>query len=98
MMLKLLIEEYVHNFEHQKAQDLIAKIEQTGLQKIYFAWIGSLENNQPHYYIINGPDFLIEYDNVGFQNDGNHIHAILREKGNDFGEDLLKKHYLEGGH
>jgi Protein of unknown function (DUF3500) len=98
MMLKLLIEEYTHNFEHQKAHDLITKIEQSGLQKIYFGWIGSLENNKPHYYIINGPDFLIEYDNVGFQNDGNHIHAILREKGNDFGEDLLKQHYLEGGH
>ena len=97
-ILKLLIEEYTHNFEHQKAHDLMAKIELTGLNKIYFAWIGSIVNNQPHYYIINGPDFLIEYDNVGFQNDGNHIHAILREKGNDFGQDLLKKHYLEGGH
>jgi hypothetical protein len=97
-ILKLLIEEYTHNFEHQKAHDLLAKIEQSGFKKIYFAWIGSIINNQPHYYIINAPDFLIEYDNVGFQNDGNHIHAIFREKGNDFGEDLLKRHYLEGGH
>ena len=45
-----------------------------------------------------GPDFLIEYDNVGFQNDGKHIHAILREKGNDFGADILKQHYLEAKH
>ncbi len=44
------------------------------------------------------PDFLIEYDNVGFQNDGNHIHAILREKNSDFGEDILKNHYLETKH
>jgi len=51
-----------------------------------------------NYYIINGPDFLIEYGNVGFQNDGNHIHAILREKGNDFGADILKQHYLEAKH
>lgn len=27
--------------------------------------------------------------------DGNHIHAIFRETGNDFGEDLLKQHYNE---
>ncbi len=97
-LLKLVIQEYVHNFEHTKAHQLFNKILQSGLDKIYFAWVGSLENNKPHYYIINGPDFLIEYDNVGFQNDGNHIHAILREKGNDFGADLLKQHYLEAKH
>jgi hypothetical protein len=97
-ILKLLIEEYTHNFMHEKAHDLMSRIDHTGYKKIYFAWIGSLVNNQPHYYIINGPDFLIEYDNVGFQQDGNHIHAILREKGNDFGEDILKQHYMEGGH
>ncbi|CCH02074.1 hypothetical protein FAES_4074 [Fibrella aestuarina BUZ 2] len=97
-ILTLLIQEYTHNFEHQKAHQLYDKIMKSGLEKVYFAWVGSLENNKPHYYIINGPDFLIEYDNVGFQNDGNHIHAILREKGNDFGDDLLKRHYLETKH
>ena len=97
-LLKMLIQEYVHNFEHYKAHQLFDKIVKSGIEKVYFAWIGSLENNKPHYYIINGPDFLIEYDNVGFQNDGNHIHAILREKGNDFGADLLKQHYLETKH
>lgn len=97
-MLKILIQEYMHNFEHETAHRLFEQMLKTGMEKVYFAWIGSLENNKPHYYIINGPDFLIEYDNVGFQDDGNHIHAILREKGNDFGEDLLKKHYLETKH
>lgn len=92
-MLKLLIQEYTHNFEHRKAHQLFSKILKSGLDKVYFAWVGSLENNKPHYYIINGPDFLIEYDNVGFQNDGNHIHAILREKNQDFGADMLKEHY-----
>lgn len=97
-MLKVLIQEYIHNFEHATAHRLFEQIIKTGLEKVYFAWVGSLQNNQPHYYIINAPDFLIEYDNVGFQNDGNHIHAILRQKGNDFGEDLLKQHYLEHKH
>lgn len=94
-LLKLLIQEYTHNFEHEKAHQLFDKITASGLDKVYFAWVGSLENNKPHYYIINGPDFLIEYDNVGFQHDGNHIHAILREKENDFGQDILKQHYLQ---
>ncbi|WP_460906360.1 DUF3500 domain-containing protein [Spirosoma areae] len=98
VILTMLIQEYTHNFEHQKAHQLFDKITKSGIDKVYFAWVGSLENNKPHYYIINGPDFLIEYDNVGFQNDGNHIHAILREKGQDFGDDLLKRHYLEAKH
>lgn len=94
-MLTLLIQEYTHNFEHGKAHQLFDKITKSGIDKVYFAWVGSLENNKPHYYIINGPDFLIEYDNVGFQNDGNHVHAILREKSQDFGDDLLKQHYAQ---
>ncbi len=94
-LLTILIQEYTHNFAHPKAHQLFDKIMKSGLDKVYFAWIGALENNQPHYYIINGPDFLIEYDNVGFQNDGNHIHAILHEKGNEFGEDILKQHYAQ---
>jgi hypothetical protein len=93
-ILKLLIQEYTHNFEHGTAHRLYDEIIKSGLSKVFFAWVGSKERNKPHYYIINGPDFLIEYDNVGFQNDGNHIHAILREKGNDFGEDVLKQHYM----
>lgn len=95
VLLKLLIQEYTHNLEHGKAHRLFEKILKSGLDKVHFAWVGALENDKPHYYLVNGPDFLIEYDNVGFQNDGNHIHAILREKGQDFGDDLLKQHYLQ---
>ncbi len=97
-ILTMLLQEYIHNFEHQTAHRLYDKLLKSGIDKVYFAWVGSLDSNKPHYYIINAPDFLIEYDNVGFQNDGNHIHAILREKGNDFGDDLLKQHYLEARH
>lgn len=97
-IFKILIQEYTHDFEHDTAHRLYEQILKTGMDKIYFAWVGSSEKNKPHYYVINGPDFLIEYDNVGFQNDGNHIHAILREKGNDFGEDILKSHYQTSGH
>jgi hypothetical protein len=97
-IFKILIQEYLHNFEHVVAHGLYDKIVKTGFNKIYFAWIGSEQRHAPHYYIINGPDFLIEYDNVGFQNDGNHIHAILREKNNDFGGDILKDHYLNSDH
>lgn len=97
-VLKILIEEYLHNFEHVVAHKAYDEIMAKGFDNVYFAWIGSTERHAPHYYIINGTDFLIEYDNVGFQNDGNHIHAILREKDNDFGSDILKDHYLKSAH
>lgn len=97
-ILQMLIEEFVNNLEHDKAHEALDQIAASGINNIYFAWIGSYKSHAPHYYIINGPDFLIEYDNVGFQNDGNHIHAIWREKGNDFGEDILKAHYDQHQH
>lgn len=98
-LLENLIMEYVNNLEHEKAHEYADKIYNAGIDNIYFAWIGSYEPQKKHYYIINGPDFLIEYDNVGFfKNDGNHIHTIWREKGNDFGEDLLKSHYEQHKH
>jgi hypothetical protein len=95
-ILKLLIREYTHDFDHETAHALYERVLKTGIDKIYFAWIGSQEKLKPHYYIINAPDLLIEYDN--FQNKGNHIHAIVRAKENDFGADLLKQHYLTSDH
>ncbi|AVR44574.1 hypothetical protein C7S20_04450 [Christiangramia fulva] len=93
-LLKFIIEEYINNLEHEKAAEYLSKIEKSGIDNVYFAWIGSYQHQKPHYYIINGPDFIIEYDNVGFQKNGNHIHTIWREKGNDFGEDILRNHYV----
>jgi len=97
-LLKMIIKEYINNLEHDKAHEYLEKINKSGIDEIYFAWIGSYEIRKPNYYVINGPDFIIEYDNVGFQKDGNHIHSIWREKGNDFGEDILRTHYLEHKH
>lgn len=97
-ILEILIKEYINNLEHDKAHEYLEKVKKSGIDQIHFAWIGSYESRKPNYYIINGPDFIIEYDNVGFQKDGNHIHSIWREKGNDFGEDMLKTHYLNHKH
>lgn len=97
-ILHYLIEEYMGNLDHQKAEEYLAKLHARGMDSVYFAWIGSYEPMKAHYYIIHSPDFLIEYDNVGFLDNANHIHSIFREKGNDFGEDILKKHRMEHNH
>ncbi len=97
-ILHYLIEEYIGNLDHKKAEEYLAKLHARGMEAVYFAWIGSYEPMKAHYYIIHSPDFLIEYDNVGFLDNANHIHSIWREKGNDFGEDILKKHRLDHKH
>ena len=97
-ILHYLIEEYIGNLDLQKAEEYLAKLHARGMGEVYFAWIGSYEPMKAHYYIIHSPDFLIEYDNVGFLDNANHIHSIWRENGNDFGEDILKKHRMEHKH
>ena len=61
-----------------------------------FAWAGSIERGQKHYYRVQGPTFLIEFDNS--QNDGNHVHSIWRDFNGDFGRDLLREHLKTATH
>lgn len=66
-------------------------IEQSGKEGIRFLWIGGLERGDAHYYRVQGPTFLIEYDNT--QNNANHIHLVWRDFEGDFGRDLIRMHY-----
>lgn len=94
-VLQYIIREFVFNLEYEKAVIEYDKILKAGIGKIYFGWIGEYDEKKPHYYVLNGPTFIIEFDNNGGpRNSANHIHAIWREKGNEYGEDVLKKHYL----
>ena len=56
-----------------------------------FAWAGVEQRGGPHYYRVQAPTFLIEYDNT--QNNANHIHSVWRDFNGDFGLDLLAMHY-----
>jgi len=64
--------------------------------EIRFGWAGGLVKGEPHYYRIQGKTFLIEFDNT--QNNANHIHEVWRDFNGDYGEDLLKEHYLNSNH
>jgi len=91
-----LIREYVYRHRAEVAGHDLEKIQHAGFNNIYFAWAGGLERGQGHYYRIQGPTFLMEYDNT--QNNANHIHAVWRDFENDFGDDLLRKHYDQTPH
>ena len=94
--LTALIEEYASAQPPDVAQARLLRLHKAGLDRIKFAWMGGTEKGQGHYYRIQGPTFLIEYDNT--QNDANHIHSVWRDFDGDFGEDLLAAHYREFPH
>jgi hypothetical protein len=89
--LRNLIEVYTSRLIQSSARDVLKRLDAAGLGKVRFAWAGSLEPGQPHYYRVHGPTLLIEYDNT--QNDANHIHTVFRDLERDFGGDLLRAHY-----
>jgi hypothetical protein len=91
VMFLRLLDEYLGNFEPAHAADRRARIEVVGLDQLHFVWLGSLDVGARHYYRIHGPTILIEYDNT--QNNANHIHSVVRDLENDFGGDLLRRHY-----
>jgi hypothetical protein len=91
-LLMALIEEYTGNWPEDLGN---ARLEtaRKGLDKTYFAWAGGPDRGQGHYYIVQAPAFLIEYDNT--QNNANHIHSVWRDFKGDFGDDLLASHYQQ---
>ncbi len=91
-LLTTLLNEYVYNVPEDMAQARQDLIKKAG-NNLHFAWAGVEEKGGPHYYRVQGPDFLIEYDNT--QNEANHVHSMWRDLKSDFGEDILKAHYLE---
>jgi hypothetical protein len=93
-----LLNVYLDNYRQDLAQPLRTKVTKAGMDKTYFAWAG---HNEPvvgkaHYYRIHNPVLLIEYDNS--QNNANHVHTVIRDLSNDFGEDALRAHYQKHPH
>lgn len=86
-----LLNVYVKNYQLGFSKRLMEKIEQAGIGNLSFSWAGSLQPGASHYYRIQGPMLLIEYDNT--QNNANHVHTVVRDLTNDFAEDILREHY-----
>ncbi len=79
--------------EGARADAALARIRDAGIENLHFAWIGSTEVGQPHYWRIQSKTFSIELDNT--QDNANHVHTAWRDFTNDFGEDFLREHYAQ---
>jgi hypothetical protein len=95
-LLMKVIEAYTSAMADDLAAERLAKIRGAGIEKIGFAWAGETARGKKHYYRVQGPTFLIEYDNT--QNNANHIHSVWRDFAGDFGRDLLREHLKSVAH
>ena len=95
-ILRRLIDVYLGRMAEPLVARRRAALERTDFGEVTFAWAGSTRPGEAHYYRIQGPSFLVEYDNT--QNRANHIHTVWRDFDGDFGRDLLREHYRDAPH
>ena len=86
--VRRILDEVVGVYRPELSSEFLAAIDPETLS---FAWLGSTERGAPHYFRLQGADFVFEYDNV--QDGGNHVHSVWRDKSGDFGMRLLGEHY-----
>jgi hypothetical protein len=87
-ILDRLIAEYAGNLPEDMAAVRLEQAKKEAGQ-MYFAWAGVEQKGGPHYYRIQTPNFIIEYDNT--QDNANHVHSVWREFHGDWGLDLMKQ-------
>jgi len=78
-----LLSEYLKNLPADIEQERRDAINAAGIDKLQFAWYGLSELHDPHHYRVQGPTFVIEYNNT--QNNANHVHSMWRNLAGDFG-------------
>ena len=94
-VLMTLVRAHVGRIRKELADQDLARIDRAGTDRIHFLWAGGLEPGEPHHYLVQGPTFLIEYDNT--QDGANHVHCVYRDFDHDFGDALLQ-HYRAQPH
>jgi hypothetical protein len=82
-----IVRTYIANHPGANARRALDRIERAGIARIRFGWAGSLRPGQPQYYRLQGPTFLLEFDNS--RNSGTHIHSVWRDFERDYGRHLL---------
>jgi Protein of unknown function (DUF3500) len=82
-----IIRTYLVNHPPAMARKMLQRVERAGIARTRFGWAGSTRPGVPHYYRLQGPTFVLEFDNS--RNSGTHIHSVWRDFERDFGGHLL---------
>ena len=92
-LLRAVLGVFIGRIPEELAEQEAEKFAGQKLDAVHFAWAGGIEPGQPHYYRLQGPRLLAEYDNT--QRDVNHIHTVWRDPTTDFADDVLARHHAE---
>jgi hypothetical protein len=82
-LLQAVVHQYLGRLPDEVAAVQAERLSGPASGLLHFAWAGGLEPGRPHYYRVQGPRLLIEYDNT--QNGANHAHSVWRDPLGDFG-------------
>jgi hypothetical protein len=82
-----IVRTYLANHPPAIGRDALARVQRAGIARTRFGWAGSTRRGVPHYYRLQGPTFVLEFDNS--RNSGTHIHSVWRDFERDFGRHLL---------
>jgi hypothetical protein len=104
-LLLRLVEVYAGRLPSGHAQVKLQEVK-NHLGETHFSWRGGVEEDSVFYYRVHSPVILIEFDHQAGQafpqykdHYRDHIHTIVRTpNGNDYGKDLLRKHYEQSSH
>jgi hypothetical protein len=96
VLLLRLVHEFAAKYREGIVEEIARRAPLSDGAGMYFAWAGGTEPGEGHYYRVQTPHFVFEYDNT--QNGANHVHAVWRNLQGDFGVDLLRQHYETSPH
>jgi hypothetical protein len=82
-LLRALVDAYSSDMPDEVARVWLDEIRQANPEGMKFSWSGPADRSQGHAYRLQGPTFLIEFNNT--QNNANHIHSVWRNMLGDFG-------------
>jgi hypothetical protein len=88
-LMRALVESYASDMPDEVAKSWLDEIRRAGSEKVKFSWMGPADRSAGHAYRVQGPTFLIEFNNT--QNEANHIHSIWRNMLGDFGIPIASK-------
>jgi len=94
-----LVFTHLNNLESHHAASLYKRVvnlygDAPVLEGFSFAWAGPIDADQPFYYRIHSPKFVIEFCCQG----RNHVHCVIHDLSDPLQEDLLKKHFEQHEH
>jgi Protein of unknown function (DUF3500) len=85
-----LLRDLLGTYVNRVPEGAAPSYDEAALDAVHVAWAGPTEPGAPHYYRLQGPGLLVEWDNT--QRGANHAHSVWRDPGSDFGSDLLARH------